>query len=295
VVAVTSKRLHGVRHNGYTADEWAAMPRKILVVEDDRKTVDIIRLYLQRERYHVLVAANGREALELARSRQPDLILLDLMLPQVAGLDVCRILRAESKVPIIMLTAKTTEEDKLLGLDLGADDYIVKPFSPRELVARVRVLLRRLATSTELHDPSQIQAMVKKLAQATGQRIIFVDQSHHVIGDSDGTLLGQLLPERDVRINGAALLAGLLGIVLTILLSARILRPVRALTRAAQQMQRGDLSQRVPVRSKDEFGDLAHAFNAMADSLAHSEQLRRVRPTNSGYASSVSAMCARVR
>ncbi|MGI8915703.1 MAG: response regulator transcription factor [Chloroflexota bacterium] len=121
------------------------MSRKILVVEDDRKTVDLLRLYLQRERYHVLVATNGREALEVARSRLPDLILLDLMLPQVDGLDVCRILRAESAVPIIMLTAKTTEEDKLLGLDLGADDNIVKPFSPREVVARVRVLLRRLA------------------------------------------------------------------------------------------------------------------------------------------------------
>lgn len=119
------------------------MPRKILVVEDDRKTVDLLRLYLQRERYHVLVAGNGREALEVARRRGPDLILLDLMLPQVDGLDVCRILRAESKVPIIMLTAKTTMDDKVLGLDLGADDYIVKPFSPREVVARVRVLLRR--------------------------------------------------------------------------------------------------------------------------------------------------------
>ncbi|HEY8743495.1 MAG TPA: response regulator transcription factor, partial [Chloroflexota bacterium] len=115
-------------------------------------------------RYHVLVASNGREALDLARSRRPDLIVLDLMLPGVDGLDVCRILRAESKVPIIMLTAKTTEEDKLLGLDLGADDYIVKPFSPRELVARVRVLLRRLAADEEPQPRLQAGELIVDLA-----------------------------------------------------------------------------------------------------------------------------------
>jgi DNA-binding response OmpR family regulator len=119
------------------------MSRKILVVDDDRKTVDLLRLYLERDGYQVLAAHDGRHALDLARQRRPDLVVLDLMLPTVEGLDVCRILRAESRTPIIMLTAKTTEEDKLLGLDLGADDYITKPFSPREVVARVRVVLRR--------------------------------------------------------------------------------------------------------------------------------------------------------
>lgn len=121
------------------------MGRTILVVEDDRKTADLICRYLQREQYQVLLAYNGREALALARNRRPDLLVLDLMLPELPGLDVCRILRAESDLPIIMLTARSTEEDKLLGLDIGADDYVVKPFSPRELVARVRVLLRRAA------------------------------------------------------------------------------------------------------------------------------------------------------
>lgn len=120
------------------------MVRKILVVDDDRMTVDLIKTYLERHRYQVLTADNGRSALELVHQRQPDLIVLDLMLPRVDGLDVCRILRAESDVPIIMLTAKTTEDDILLGLDLGADDYITKPFSPREVVARVRAVLRRL-------------------------------------------------------------------------------------------------------------------------------------------------------
>jgi len=117
---------------------------KILVVDDDRNIVGLVRLYLERDGYQVLVAYDGLEALKLARQRQPDLIVLDLLLPEVDGLDVCRILQTESKVPIIMLTAKTTEEDKLIGLELGADDYVTKPFSPRELVARARAVLRRV-------------------------------------------------------------------------------------------------------------------------------------------------------
>lgn len=119
------------------------MNRSILVVDDDKKTVDLLRLYLEREKYRVLAAYDGQQALMLARQKCPDLIILDWMLPKVDGLDVCRILRTESNVPIILLTAKATEEDTLQGLELGADDYITKPFSPRELVARVRVILRR--------------------------------------------------------------------------------------------------------------------------------------------------------
>jgi DNA-binding response OmpR family regulator len=118
--------------------------RTILVIDDDKKTVDLIRLYLQRERYRVVEAYNGQDGLALARETEPTLVVLDWMLPVLDGLDVCRILRAESMVPIIMLTARAAEEDKLRGLDLGADDYLTKPFSPRELVARVRVILRRM-------------------------------------------------------------------------------------------------------------------------------------------------------
>jgi DNA-binding response OmpR family regulator len=129
------------------------MSRKILVVDDDRKTAELIRIYLERDGYQALIAHDGRQALDLARQRRPDLIVLDLMLPMVDGLDVCRILRADSQVPIIMLTAKTTEDDKLLGLDLGADDYITKPFSPRELVARVRAVLRR-SGAAEASEPA---------------------------------------------------------------------------------------------------------------------------------------------
>jgi DNA-binding response OmpR family regulator len=117
---------------------------KILVVDDDKKIIDLVTAYLKRDGYHVLAAYDGQQAIDLARHKQPDLVILDLALPQVDGMDVCRILRSESNVPIIMLTARTTEDDKLAGLDLGADDYVTKPFSPRELVARVRTVLRRV-------------------------------------------------------------------------------------------------------------------------------------------------------
>jgi len=118
--------------------------KKVLVVDDDVKTVELVRLYLDRDGYQVLTAYDGVEALRLARENYPDLIVLDLMLPDIDGLEVCRTLRHESDVPIIMLTARTTDQDKLTGLDLGADDYVTKPFSPKELAARVRAVLRRL-------------------------------------------------------------------------------------------------------------------------------------------------------
>lgn len=118
--------------------------KKVLVVDDDIKTVELVKLYLNRDGYKVLTAFDGLEALRLARERQPDLVVLDLMLPGMDGFDVCRTLRNETDVPIIMLTARTTDQDKLTGLDIGADDYVTKPFSPKELAARVRAVLRRL-------------------------------------------------------------------------------------------------------------------------------------------------------
>ena len=118
--------------------------KRVLVVDDDVKTVELVKLYLNRDGYKVLTAYEGVEALRLAREGHPDLIVLDLMLPGIDGWDVCRTLRDESDVPIIMLTARTTDQDKLTGLGLGADDYVTKPFSPRELAARVRAVLRRL-------------------------------------------------------------------------------------------------------------------------------------------------------
>jgi len=118
--------------------------KKVLVVDDDEKTVELVKLYLNRDGYRVITAYEGEEALRLAREANPDLIVLDLMLPGIDGLQICRTLRKESDVPIIMLTAMTTDEDRLRGLDLGADDYVTKPFSPRELAARVRAVLRRI-------------------------------------------------------------------------------------------------------------------------------------------------------
>ncbi len=119
------------------------MGSRILVVDDDKKTVDIIKIYLEKNRYRVFTAYNGLQALQIAQREQPNLIILDLMLPKVDGMDVCYKLRDKSDVPIIMLTARTTEADKLMGLEMGADDYVTKPFSPRELVARVKAVLRR--------------------------------------------------------------------------------------------------------------------------------------------------------
>ena len=131
--------------------------KRVLVVDDDVKTVELVKLYLNRDGYKVLTAYNGTDALRLARERHPDLIVLDLMLPGIDGLNVCRTLRNESDVPIIMLTAKTTEEDRLTGLDLGADDYVTKPFSPRELAARIRAVLRRLPGETIQRGPEEVR------------------------------------------------------------------------------------------------------------------------------------------
>lgn len=128
---------------------------KILVVEDERKIVSLVRAYLEREGYQVIEANDGWQALETFRCQMPDLIILDLMLPEMDGLEVCRQIRHSSEVPIIMLTARDEDADKLIGLELGADDYITKPFSPRELVARVKVVLRRARPTKTLVSPQR--------------------------------------------------------------------------------------------------------------------------------------------
>jgi two-component system, OmpR family, alkaline phosphatase synthesis response regulator PhoP len=115
----------------------------VLVAEDDPKQAELLRRYLEHEGHRVSVVHDGRAALDEIRHRPPDLLVLDVMMPRVDGLDVCRILRRDSEVPVLMVTARSTEDDLLLGLDLGADDYLTKPYSPRELAARVRTLLRR--------------------------------------------------------------------------------------------------------------------------------------------------------
>jgi DNA-binding response OmpR family regulator len=119
------------------------MPDKVLIVEDDKKTASLIKLYLEREGFQTVIAYDGRQALELAARYQPIFVILDLMLPSLDGWEVCRRLRQSSDVPILMLTARGDEADRVSGLTLGADDYVVKPFSLRELVARVKAILRR--------------------------------------------------------------------------------------------------------------------------------------------------------
>ncbi|MEU4243325.1 response regulator transcription factor [Actinoplanes sp. NPDC026619] len=115
----------------------------VLVAEDDIKQAELVRRYLEHDGHRVTVVGDGRAALEQCRRNQPDLLVLDVLMPRMDGLDVCRVLRQESDLPVLMLTARAGEDDLLLGLDLGADDYLTKPYSPRELVARVRTLLRR--------------------------------------------------------------------------------------------------------------------------------------------------------
>jgi DNA-binding response OmpR family regulator len=131
------------------------MPQLILVVDDEPKVARLARDYLEKNGFRVLTAGDGQSALTVARHERPDLVILDLMLPNIDGREVCRILRRESDVPIIMLTALSEEIDQVTGLEIGADDYITKPFSPRSLVARVRALLRR--TRGEIKLPNIIR------------------------------------------------------------------------------------------------------------------------------------------
>jgi DNA-binding response OmpR family regulator len=131
------------------------MPALILVVDDEPNVTRLARDYLEKNGFRVLIASDGQSALTMARHEKPDLVLLDLMLPQIDGREVCRILRRESEVPIIMLTALSEEIDQVTGLEIGADDYITKPFSPRAMVARVRALLRR--THGEVKTPHIIR------------------------------------------------------------------------------------------------------------------------------------------
>ena len=124
--------------------------QKVLIVEDEENLLEALKYNLEREGYPVLTAVDGEKGLEVARETGPDLVIIDIMLPKLDGLEVCRILRRESDVPILMLTAKAEEIDRVVGLELGADDYVVKPFSMRELMARVKAMLRRSRLTSEV-------------------------------------------------------------------------------------------------------------------------------------------------
>ncbi len=137
--------VQGERYNG--AEFGKSIVKKILVVDDEPTLVATVKYNLEREGYSVATAADGETALKRAREDRPDLIVLDVMLPAIDGFEVCRLLRRDTSVPILMLTARTDELDRVVGLEIGADDYVTKPFSMRELMARVRALLRRSETS----------------------------------------------------------------------------------------------------------------------------------------------------
>ncbi len=152
---------------------------KILIVEDDRNLLDTLKYNLRKEGYDVVTAADGAEALDVARREKPGLIILDIMLPKVSGFEVCRILRKEMMVPILMLTAKAEETDKIVGLEIGADDYMTKPFSLRELLARVRAMLRRTRMV-------EVQPGVEKVPLKVGD--IEVDIARHQAAKGTVTL-----------------------------------------------------------------------------------------------------------
>jgi two-component system alkaline phosphatase synthesis response regulator PhoP len=149
--------------------------KHILVVDDEPRIAEIARDYLERAGFTVSTAGNGADALAFARTKRPDLIVLDLGLPQMDGLDVTRALRKQSTVPIIMLTARVDESDKLIGLELGADDYVTKPFSPKELVARVRAVFRRIDAAPERGDVVRSGDIVldrRRMQASVGSRAI---------------------------------------------------------------------------------------------------------------------------
>jgi two-component system OmpR family response regulator len=152
---------------------------KILVVDDDKNLLEVIKYNLANEGYSVVLAETGTQAVEIARQDKPDLIILDVMLPGIDGFEVCRILRKEMSVPILILSAKTDEIDKVVGLELGADDYIAKPFSVRELMARVRATLRR-GQLTEQKTASKTQDEVKPRVILKGHDLELDTVRHNV-------------------------------------------------------------------------------------------------------------------
>ena len=184
------------------------MAQRILVVDDEPAVSDLLAYNLRKAHFEVLIAMDGQEALRLAREEKPDLILLDLMLPIVDGLDVCRELRKTSDVPIIMITARGEEIDRVVGLELGADDYVTKPFSVRELLARIKAVLRRTEADHEgrpsgsiLHGPLNLQLDVEARAVFLGDDPISLtrlefDLLYHLLSNAGRVLTRERLLEK---------------------------------------------------------------------------------------------------
>ncbi|WP_113675357.1 response regulator transcription factor [Vallitalea guaymasensis] len=148
------------------------MEEKILVIDDEHGLLEVVEAYLKKDGYEVFTADNGKEGLSLYKNIAPDFIILDLMLPDLSGEKICEIIREESDVPILMLTAKSMEDDKISGLALGADDYLTKPFSPRELVMRVKAILRRTYKKTNINNDNII---------SFNNKDIIIDKEEHIV------------------------------------------------------------------------------------------------------------------
>ena len=169
------------------------MPEKILVVEDERNIASFVSMYLKNARYHVEIARDGTEALQKADATKPDLVVLDLMLPDIDGLEVCRQIRSTSDVPILMLTARDDDVDKIVGLEVGADDYLAKPFGMRELVARVRALLRR---AQRVDAPSGRPLSLGAIVVDPDRHIVSLDSREVALTAKEFLLLSYLLQHR---------------------------------------------------------------------------------------------------
>jgi DNA-binding response OmpR family regulator len=155
---------------------WGVVKMKILLVDDERRIIEVLDAYLVREGYEIHSADNGIDALKKVKTLNPDLIILDLMLPDISGEEVCRLVRKESDVPILMLTAKSAEDDRINGIVMGADDYLTKPFSPREVVVRVQAILRRVKKTEkverlEFNRKKLVIDLIKKEVTANGDNI----------------------------------------------------------------------------------------------------------------------------
>jgi len=181
----------------------------VLILEDDPDTLEVVQLYLHQDGHDVLSATDGIPGLSLTREAQPDLIVLDLMLPGMDGPEICRTLRQESDVPIVMLTAGTDEEDRLTGLDIGAGDYVTKPFSPRELTARIRAVVRR--TARDGQETSTSSLTYGPIPVDTQKRTVYVGETQVRLTPTEVRLLVLLIREPGRTFTGGQIIDRVFG------------------------------------------------------------------------------------
>src|SRR6266581_552734 len=188
----------------------SASAQSVLVVEDEASIASFVSLYLKNAGYEVRTASNGTDALASAQREQPSLIVLDLMLPDIDGIEICRRLRQKSDVPILMLTARDEDVDKIIGLEVGADDYMTKPFNPRELVARVKSILRR-STPDRRREPESAVLQHGQLVIDAGRREVKVGDDEVQLAPKEFDLLWELLDHRGLVLTRAQLLERVWG------------------------------------------------------------------------------------